>query len=462
MKIKYIYIVDLTDDEILSYPETVESKLKRSHEDNDSDDDENDVERVKGSDAEEEEEDGKEKEKADENEGGNDDDDDEDAPTMPSSPFSKPAVPKGASKKKEKEMKIEKDEEKEKEKETPIKAKKTDGKLPSKTAKRSTKKVKDEVKDENDDSQKKGQQTPKKSETAKSEDKEKKKKTPSKKTETEAKQTKRKKESENESGDENEEEDSKHPSKPLKKKPKTENPEKKKKEEKPKVSKKIKRKIDEDNDNDKDSDDDIDAIRDELLIRNPNDLRAFDVTGPVILLTRCSKVQARLYRSIKALGGRITDSVDCATHVVCGDTGRTAKLMEGILRGLWVVSKTWVLASAKAGSWVEEELYELAEVFPGAKKSRVAHARGVDEKGCLFAGLTFFVDKARGADDLEPKIVKKIVAEGGGELLKMKDVGSAMYYVVGKGATPSCTVPRSVSVIKSTRIYDAIVLYEKL
>eukprot|EP00056_Hartaetosiga_gracilis_P010686 m.159249 g.159249 ORF g.159249 m.159249 type:complete len:276 (+) comp13366_c4_seq3:1842-2669(+) len=65
------------------------------------------------------------------------------------------------------------------------------------------------------------------------------------------------------------------------------------------------------------------------------------------------------------------------THIVCGGK-RTEKVVEGIARGLWIVSFEWILASTKANEWMSEEKYEMADVFPGAKVSRV---RMKEEKG---------------------------------------------------------------------------------
>lgn len=46
--------------------------------------------------------------------------------------------------------------------------------------------------------------------------------------------------------------------------------------------------------------------------------------------------------------------------------------MEGICRGVWVVSPDFVMQSLAAGTLVDPQPYELAAIFPGARTSRRA------------------------------------------------------------------------------------------
>ena len=58
------------------------------------------------------------------------------------------------------------------------------------------------------------------------------------------------------------------------------------------------------------------------------------------------------------------------THVVCGDgRRRTLNMLRGILRGCWIVSKSWLFASLEAEGWLDEEPYELVS-FSAAVKAR--------------------------------------------------------------------------------------------
>ena len=205
---------------------------------------------------------------------------------------------------------------------------------------------------------------------------------------------------------------------------------------------------------------DMEALRDKLFVGTVKEISTHKITGPVILLTRCSRGQMRLYQEVNCLGGHITDKIQCATHVVNGDGSRTIKLMKGILKGLWVVTAAWVHESAKASRWLEEEGFEMRKEFPGTAKSREMHAKRQDAKG-LFDGIKFFVDKTRGDDDLPPAEVKAIILAGGGDLLSLNDLDSADYYVVGKAKAPSHAVPSKTTVIQSTKLYDSVSQYEK-
>ncbi|KAH8345553.1 hypothetical protein KR084_008959 [Drosophila pseudotakahashii] len=47
------------------------------------------------------------------------------------------------------------------------------------------------------------------------------------------------------------------------------------------------------------------------------------------------------------------------THLVSLEPRRTLNLLRGLMRGVWIVSYQWVLASIRAGKWISEEPYEL-------------------------------------------------------------------------------------------------------
>lgn len=47
------------------------------------------------------------------------------------------------------------------------------------------------------------------------------------------------------------------------------------------------------------------------------------------------------------------------THLVSLEPRRTLNLLRGLMRGVWIVNYQWVLASMRAGKWVNEEPYEL-------------------------------------------------------------------------------------------------------
>ena len=68
------------------------------------------------------------------------------------------------------------------------------------------------------------------------------------------------------------------------------------------------------------------------------------------------------------------------THVVCGDDNRrTLNVLRGILRGCWIVSKSWLFASLEAETWLDEEAFELVTFSEAVKARRL-------EREAFFAG----------------------------------------------------------------------------
>ena len=76
------------------------------------------------------------------------------------------------------------------------------------------------------------------------------------------------------------------------------------------------------------------------------------------------------------------------THVVSSGA-RTIKALLGITAGSWIVSPAWLMASLEKDEWLDEESYEVDDMFPGAKKSRLLHqVRGGKR---LLSGMKIFV-----------------------------------------------------------------------
>ncbi|KAH8259142.1 hypothetical protein KR038_006571 [Drosophila bunnanda] len=62
----------------------------------------------------------------------------------------------------------------------------------------------------------------------------------------------------------------------------------------------------------------------------------------------------------KLRGMRLDPTVTLrTTHLVSLEPRRTLNLLRGLMRGVWIVNYQWVLASMRAGKWVNEEPYEL-------------------------------------------------------------------------------------------------------
>ena len=92
-----------------------------------------------------------------------------------------------------------------------------------------------------------------------------------------------------------------------------------------------------------------------------------------LVLTACPAEDQHMANEIvKVLPGKAKVALQVrpsTTHVISGDEKRTLNMLKAIIRGCWVVSKSWLLASIEAGGWVDEEPYELV-TFSAAIKAR--------------------------------------------------------------------------------------------
>ncbi|EDV36733.2 uncharacterized protein Dana_GF11801 [Drosophila ananassae] len=68
-----------------------------------------------------------------------------------------------------------------------------------------------------------------------------------------------------------------------------------------------------------------------------------------------------IYKALRKLRGMRLDPTvtQRTTHLVSLEPRRTLNLLRGLMRGVWIVNYQWVLASMRAGKWVNEEPYEL-------------------------------------------------------------------------------------------------------
>ena len=92
-----------------------------------------------------------------------------------------------------------------------------------------------------------------------------------------------------------------------------------------------------------------------------------------LVLTSCLLEDQHMAKQmVKKLPGKATVALQVrptTTHVISGEERRTLNMLKAIIRGCWVVSKSWLLASIEAGGWVDEEPYELV-TFSAAIKAR--------------------------------------------------------------------------------------------
>jgi len=92
-----------------------------------------------------------------------------------------------------------------------------------------------------------------------------------------------------------------------------------------------------------------------------------------LVLTSCLVEDSHMAKQVaRKLPGKATVAFQvrpATTHVISGEERRTLNMLKAIIRGCWIVSKSWLLASLEAEGWVDEEPYELV-TFSAAIKAR--------------------------------------------------------------------------------------------
>jgi len=110
-------------------------------------------------------------------------------------------------------------------------------------------------------------------------------------------------------------------------------------------------------------------------VRKPGRHKKAPVVFPLkeLVLTSCLVEDQHMAKQVaKNLPGKATVAFQVrptTTHVISGEERRTLNMLKAIIRGCWVVSKSWLLASLEAEGWVDEEPYELV-TFSAAIKAR--------------------------------------------------------------------------------------------
>ncbi len=91
------------------------------------------------------------------------------------------------------------------------------------------------------------------------------------------------------------------------------------------------------------------------------------------VLTACTLDDQNLAQEmVKRLPGKAKVALQVGpstTHVICGEEKRTLNMLKAILRGCWILSRSWLLASLEAQGWVDEEPYECV-TFSSAVRAR--------------------------------------------------------------------------------------------
>ncbi|BFY99391.1 hypothetical protein BsWGS_02431 [Bradybaena similaris] len=97
--------------------------------------------------------------------------------------------------------------------------------------------------------------------------------------------------------------------------------------------------------------------------------------------------QETVYAVVKRLGiFHMTNNVEpTTTHVVCGESRRTLNLLRAIASGCWLLKKEWVLESLEAGTWLQEEAYEMTDIQAAVKSRCERQKVGPSYKVDLFS-----------------------------------------------------------------------------
>eukprot|EP00049_Salpingoeca_infusionum_P007142 m.116132 g.116132 ORF g.116132 m.116132 type:complete len:462 (-) comp13595_c0_seq1:275-1660(-) len=88
-----------------------------------------------------------------------------------------------------------------------------------------------------------------------------------------------------------------------------------------------------------------------------------------VTLSRLSEEDEEMVESaLESLGGfKYSDALTPTTTHVINSGKRTAKVLEGIAHGCWIVSPKWVVDSVAANKWLPEQEYVLSDEFPALK-----------------------------------------------------------------------------------------------
>eukprot|EP00039_Didymoeca_costata_P010819 m.146473 g.146473 ORF g.146473 m.146473 type:complete len:554 (-) comp14973_c1_seq2:1645-3306(-) len=127
--------------------------------------------------------------------------------------------------------------------------------------------------------------------------------------------------------------------------------------------------------------------------------------------------------------GEISSEVTEKTTHLISDGKRTTKFLNAISRGCWIISPSWAMASLEYGEWLPEADYELEEMYPGCKVSRLKKSKG--KQPSLFSkDKAVYIGKHT---TCPPTMLAELILLGGGSVAKtLKD---AKVRIGTKGAT---------------------------
>ncbi|KAK3929107.1 Microcephalin [Frankliniella fusca] len=145
-------------------------------------------------------------------------------------------------------------------------------------------------------------------------------------------------------------------------------------------------------------------------------------------------------------GWRLENKVTSrTTHVINSGPKRTLNMLKGMVRGCWLVDQKWMLDSAKAGEWLDEEKYELSKFSPAVRQCRLKRqAVGKEFKHDLFSkvGAIYVSPKT---ENPPAKDVRELLELCGAELTtSQKDASIIIGVNCGSKSSSHCVNARWV------------------
>ncbi|XP_065060268.1 microcephalin-like [Rhopilema esculentum] len=139
--------------------------------------------------------------------------------------------------------------------------------------------------------------------------------------------------------------------------------------------------------------------------------------GCLVMTSLHSSQQDFIRNAVKTLGSFvISKTVNLSTtHVISGSGRRTLNILNGIAHGCWILSPNWINCSYDEGHWLNEEGFELVDVFQTAMKNRCSRlATGRSLSSVLFENEDpFYIAE----DTVPPKAeIIKLIRKCGGQV----------------------------------------------
>ncbi|KAM7283697.1 microcephalin isoform X2 [Ixodes scapularis] len=88
------------------------------------------------------------------------------------------------------------------------------------------------------------------------------------------------------------------------------------------------------------------------------------------------------------------DVTERTTHLICGEKLRTLNLLFAMAKGCWILPTKWVYRSLESGYWLDEDPFELSDMFPAVRLSRLDRQKAKkkrNKKGLLTGMGSFYV-----------------------------------------------------------------------